>query len=76
MPIHIPINLKKKYQVKVHSCKEDTNVLMHLDDREHQLLQEFAVATQLESKSECQPTVFVTPVGKLKANKKEGNPDV
>lgn len=68
----LPTGDKKKYQIKIHSCKKDTNVTFLLNDAEHQLLQEIATATQLSSKTECEPTMFVTPVGKLKP-KKEGN---
>ena len=73
---NLPHGDKKKYQIKIHSCKKDTNVAFFLNPAEHQLLQEIATATQLSSKSECEPTMFVTPVGKLKAKSKEGNQDV
>lgn len=72
----LPTGDKKKYQIKIHSCKKDTNVTFLLNDAEHQLLQEIATATQLSSKTECEPTMFVTPVGKLTVNKKEGNQNV
>ena len=68
------MDTKQKYQIKVHSCKKDTLVTFHLSDSEAQLLREIAAATQLSSKSECEPTVFVTPVGKLTSSK--GGTDV
>ena len=68
----LPTGDKKKYQIKIHSCKKDTNVTFFLTESEYLLLAEIAVATQLSSKTECEPTMFVTPVGKLTVNKKEG----
>lgn len=69
---NLPDGDKKKYQIKIHSCKKDTNIAFFLDDAEHKLLQEIATATQLSSKSECEPTMLITPVGKLTVNTKEG----
>lgn len=68
----LPTGDKKKYQIKIHSCKKDTNLTYFLDAAEAKLLQEIATASQLSSKTECEPTMFVTPVRKLKVNAKEG----
>lgn len=76
VPTNLPTGDKKKYQIKIHSCKKDTNVTFFLSESEYLLLAEIAVATQLSSKTECEPTMFVTPVGKLTVNKKEGKKDV
>lgn len=65
-----------EYNIRVHSCKKDTNVKFYLTKEQLQLVQEIAVATQLASQSECEPTVFVEPITKLKATKPEEQADV
>ena len=65
LPRRMAMSDKKKYQIKIHSCKKDTKVTYFLSTTEAQLLQNIAVATQLASSSECEPTLFVTPVKKL-----------
>lgn len=69
---NLPTTDQKKYQIKIHSCKKDTDVTFFLNDSELRLVQAIAAATQLSSKSECEPTMLVTPVGKLTVNTEEG----
>lgn len=72
---NLPTGDKKKYQIKLKNCKKQNKIIYFLNEPEAKLLQEIAVATQLSSKSECEPIMEVTLVGKIKA-KKEGKKDV
>ena len=83
MPIHIPVQCsdtpqvvnvryaverQKKYQIKIHSCRKDTLVTFYLDREQLKLVQAIATATQLASQSECEPTLFVNEVRRIKPN--------
>jgi hypothetical protein len=60
-----------RYQIKVHSCRKDTNVEMELNHIEANVLKRLARKTQEASQSECEPTIFVSRITTLKAAKKE-----